>query len=277
MSEDVLDCAFRIQQKDCEGKILVLNMASATRPGGGYLKGDTAQEESLMRRSNYFMGNQSVFVYFIHFTWRRHRSSLERRQRIVSIHCTWNVAPRCFVLIRKGHTGDLPLHYPSTLEKDWPNEYSVILTTNVSVFRKSEESVSTSMGTQRHHSSQGYEFMDEPVPMDFVAQAAYSLRSGAKFENTVPFFQRLFHDGDCRWCSILIAKFWASLLSRQWESMTTSFYLLWVVVPLRIRLMRYGAELVLASHYYSQIANLFVLAARQFHGYFKQVCLLAEC
>eukprot|EP01028_Stygiella_incarcerata_P008495 TRINITY_DN3707_c0_g1_i1.p1 TRINITY_DN3707_c0_g1~~TRINITY_DN3707_c0_g1_i1.p1 ORF type:complete len:623 (+),score=158.88 TRINITY_DN3707_c0_g1_i1:250-2118(+) len=34
---------------------LVLNMASATRAGGGFLRGDGAQEESLFRRSNYYI------------------------------------------------------------------------------------------------------------------------------------------------------------------------------------------------------------------------------
>ncbi|CAF1539704.1 unnamed protein product, partial [Rotaria sordida] len=29
-------------------------MASATRPGGGYRKGDGAQEENLFRRSDYY-------------------------------------------------------------------------------------------------------------------------------------------------------------------------------------------------------------------------------
>ncbi|CAF4269033.1 unnamed protein product, partial [Didymodactylos carnosus] len=35
-------------------KPLLLNMASATSPGGGYRKGDGAQEENLFRRSDYF-------------------------------------------------------------------------------------------------------------------------------------------------------------------------------------------------------------------------------
>jgi uncharacterized protein (TIGR02452 family) len=35
---------------------LVLNMANATEPGGGYRHGDGAQEENLFRRSNYHVG-----------------------------------------------------------------------------------------------------------------------------------------------------------------------------------------------------------------------------
>jgi uncharacterized protein (TIGR02452 family) len=51
---DSIDIARELQLKGL--RPLVLNMANATRPGGGYLQGDNAQEEGLMRRSNYFLG-----------------------------------------------------------------------------------------------------------------------------------------------------------------------------------------------------------------------------
>ena len=38
---------------EVRGRVVVLNMASATTPGGGYRKGQGAQEENLFRRSNY--------------------------------------------------------------------------------------------------------------------------------------------------------------------------------------------------------------------------------
>ncbi|CAF4679106.1 unnamed protein product, partial [Rotaria socialis] len=49
------DCVFVYEE--CSKKYkkpLLLNMASATSPGGGYRKGDGAQEENLFRRSDYF-------------------------------------------------------------------------------------------------------------------------------------------------------------------------------------------------------------------------------
>lgn len=52
-NEDSFDMAKKIID-DESAKVLVLNMASAKRPGGGVENGASAQEECLFRRSNYF-------------------------------------------------------------------------------------------------------------------------------------------------------------------------------------------------------------------------------
>ena len=49
-SESSLQAALRLKSKD-HGTVGVLNFASATKPGGGYLTGATAQEEDLCRCS----------------------------------------------------------------------------------------------------------------------------------------------------------------------------------------------------------------------------------
>ncbi|CAF1358055.1 unnamed protein product, partial [Didymodactylos carnosus] len=51
-----IDCLVVYEQLVNGGhKPLLLNMANATSPGGGYRKGDGAQEENLFRRSNYYL------------------------------------------------------------------------------------------------------------------------------------------------------------------------------------------------------------------------------
>jgi uncharacterized protein (TIGR02452 family) len=57
--KDTIDAAYSLMQQT--GSVpLVLNMASASRPGGGVYNGAGAQEESLFRRSDYF---RSLYQY----------------------------------------------------------------------------------------------------------------------------------------------------------------------------------------------------------------------
>ena len=52
INSDTLDCAYGLKQQG--HKVAVLNMANATRPGGGWRNGARAQEEEVFRRSNLF-------------------------------------------------------------------------------------------------------------------------------------------------------------------------------------------------------------------------------
>lgn len=51
VNDDTIDAAYKLQQEGL--RPVVLNMASAWRPGGGWRKGARAQEESLFYRSTY--------------------------------------------------------------------------------------------------------------------------------------------------------------------------------------------------------------------------------
>lgn len=55
-NEDTLEMAERFS-KEGYGKIMVLNMASSYKPGGGVKSGKTAQEECLFRRSSAFLSH----------------------------------------------------------------------------------------------------------------------------------------------------------------------------------------------------------------------------
>jgi len=55
-NEDSFECASRFK----DDKVLVLNLASATRPGGGVRKGSSAQEEELCRRSSLLLSLEST-------------------------------------------------------------------------------------------------------------------------------------------------------------------------------------------------------------------------
>ena len=69
VNQDVLEVAQELALLPIEniGKILILNLASASKPGGGVINGAMAQEEELFRRTNYFMSLTEDF-YPIHKT-----------------------------------------------------------------------------------------------------------------------------------------------------------------------------------------------------------------
>ena len=115
-------------------KPLLLNMANATTPGGGYRRGDGAQEENLFRRSNYYMSLD------YNMDQNQEQSTDDKRS-----YCT--------------STGQvIPLSSNQSL---YPiNEYGAIYTSGITVFRGTED--------------QGYPFLKRPLyDVCAIAVAAY--------------------------------------------------------------------------------------------------------
>ncbi len=63
-NETTLDAANRLRSKDISDHILCLNFASAKNPGGGFLGGSQAQEESLARSSGLYSSLMERHEYY---------------------------------------------------------------------------------------------------------------------------------------------------------------------------------------------------------------------
>lgn len=59
-----IDCIIKLRQEGVTGNIVALNFASATNPGGGYLRGVKTQEESLCRGSLLYPSITSKMDYY---------------------------------------------------------------------------------------------------------------------------------------------------------------------------------------------------------------------
>jgi uncharacterized protein (TIGR02452 family) len=90
---------------------LLLNMANATTPGGGYRKGDGAQEENIFRRSDYFRSLDVGLDQWL-------------SQRSERFHCSSN----CQLDPLSDHNDMYPMH-----------EFGAIYTSGLTVFRQSED------------------------------------------------------------------------------------------------------------------------------------------
>ncbi|CAF1338910.1 unnamed protein product [Adineta steineri] len=104
------DCLVVYENLVAQGKKpLILNMASATSPGGGYRKGDGAQEENLFRRSDYFRSLDIGLDNFVQPSLRFYCTSTGRFESLV----------------------DSSTMYPM-------DDYSAIYTSGLTVFRQPE-------------------------------------------------------------------------------------------------------------------------------------------
>jgi uncharacterized protein (TIGR02452 family) len=84
-NETSLQGSARLAASDADSRIGVLNFASARNPGGGFLAGAQAQEESLARSSGLYHSLLKCQSYY-HYH-RVHRSGLYSDRMIYSPHC----------------------------------------------------------------------------------------------------------------------------------------------------------------------------------------------
>ena len=75
VNETTLTGAYSLVSTGCFERIGVLNFASAKRPGGGFLNGSAAQEESLARSSALYVSLQQQPVFYAEH--RRMKGSCE--------------------------------------------------------------------------------------------------------------------------------------------------------------------------------------------------------